>query len=705
MKRTELFSLRRSAEEVQQFSAQKEAVYNLLEENLKVHIVSITEVDRNPLMIAEAFRVNHEYDDSTENYIFINAIDTKDSSSFVDCFFPLVSMLEDAMECSIPYKEDGATLEKHINVACFDAAGTDIKGYCFYAIDKRFIFLPAFSLAKDVTLPEFIASSVKNANKVIDEILDKHPKGTITLNKATTNYLKPKGGVKHFILSFIPHKGDRIKDVIRKIIVLLAIGVFIAGGVILLNFYVFMPMENQGVINEIQEVFYATTDEVIISTKDEDGNIVEIKTTGKNWKGIKKINEEIVAWVKLEGTKIDYPVLEHKGDNADSQFYLYRNYKKDYSDFGSIFVDYRCLDSVKSKNFILHGHNMGSDDSMFGQLMNYARSDGQTKGNAKYFRSSPIVTIDTPEGSNEYIIFAVMKIDVSNDLENVFDYLIADFDSDARFMNFIYNLKIRSYLDVDVPINENDSILTLSTCSYETDNMRTIVVARKVRENEDTAPYLKSAKASRPVNIASSSFSQELSDKNITWYDGKGNLEGDEEVRYMTQSKMYTVKFLGADGKPVSTQIIIEGKDAKAPKENPRKAADGKYYYVFKGWDSVYTNVTKDLTVKPIFEKKKMPTATTEPTTEPTTAAQTEAPPEQEVTDAPETPVTPEETETQPPVTEAPTTQAPTTLAPTKAPTEPPTEAPLPETEAPITETSAQTEAPATEANAETSAQ
>ena len=706
MKRTELFSLRRSAEEVQQFTTQKEALYNLLEENSEVHIVSVTEVDRNPLMIAEAFRINHEYDDSIENYIFVNAIDTEDSSSFVDCFFPLVSMLEEAMDCSIPYKEDGVTLESHVNVSCFEAAGTDIKGYCFYAIDKRFIFLPAFSLTKGVTLPEFIASSVKSAHKVLDEKLRKYPKGTVILNKATTKYLKPKGRVKHFIMSFIPHKGDRVKDVLRKLIVLLAIGVFIAGGVILLNFYVFMPMENQSVISEIQDIFYATADEIVISTKDEEGNIVEIKTTGKNWKGIKKINEEIVAWVKLDGTKIDYPVLEHKGDDADNQFYLYRNYKKDYSDFGSIFVDYRCLDSVKSKNLIFHGHNMGSDDSMFGQLMNYARNEGSTKGNPKYYKSAPIVTVDTPEGSNEYIIFAVMKIDVSNDLENVFDYLIADFDSDARFMNFVYNLKIRSYLDVEVPINEDDTLLTLSTCSYETDNMRTIVVARKVRENEDTKPYIESAKASRPVNIASSSFSQELNDKNITWYDGKGNLEGDEEVRYMTQSKMYTVKFLGADGKPISTQIIIEGKDAKAPKENPRKAADGKHYYVFKGWDSVYTNVTKDLTVKPIFEKKKMPTATTEPTTEPTTAAKTEAPPEpeQEITDAPEIP---EEPEIQPPATQAPPTQAPETLAPTQAPTEPPTEAPLPETEAPAPETTGAsvTEAPATEANAETSAQ
>lgn len=704
MRRIELFSLRRTPDEVAEFNNQSKAIFNRLDKETNAHIVTHTEVDRNPNRIASAFRDTIEFDDFAEGYIFLNAVDTEDSTSFRDCFTPLVAMLEEAMDCCIPYKEEGKILETHVNICTFPCKGTDIPGYCFYAIDKRFIVLPSYECAKDISLEDFIVSAVISADKVLDEKIRDYPNGTVVLNKMLTNYLKPKGKLKGFFLSFIPQKGDRAADVIRKLIVLLAIGVFIAGGIILLNFYVFMPAENQSVMSEIQEVFYSTQDEVTYSTKDEDGNIIEVKGSNKNWKGLKKINEEIVAWVKLDGTRIDYPVLEHKGDNADSQFYLYRNYKQDYSDFGSIFVDYRCLDSVNSKNFILHGHNMGSDDSMFGQLMNYARNDGQTKGNPKFYQSAPIVTIDTPEGSEDYVIFSIMKIDVSNKIENVFDYLIADFDSDARFMNFVYNLKIRSYLNVQVPINENDSLLTLSTCSYETDNMRTIAVARKVRENEDVSEYIKTAKSSSPVNIASSSFSEEYAADNVPWYDGKGNLEGDEEVRYMTQSKMYTVKFLGADGKAISTQIIIEGKDAKAPKENPRKAADGTHYYVFKGWDTAYTNVTKDLTIKPVFTKKKMPTVT-ETTTEVTTAPTTQAPPEVQETDAPEVEVTPETT--QAPQTEAPTTKPPQTQAPTTAkPTEPPqTEAPT--TAAPQSEPTEapQTEAPATEAAATTTAQ
>lgn len=684
--RIELFSLRRSAEEVAEFDNHSKSIFSRLDADTTAHIILKTEVDRNPKKLAQTFASSLESDDTLDGYIFVNALDTKDSTSFVDLFTPLVGLLEEAMDCSQLYTEEGKEMVKHINVYSFPCKGTDIEGRCFYAIGKRFIVLPAFSGNDQVTIEDFISDAVMVANAKLKKKLEDYPQGIGTFENKELTYLKDKGKVKGFITSFLPSKGDRATDVIRKILVLLAIGAFIAGGIMLLNFYVFMPAGNRNVMTEIQNIAYdSTEDEVIIYATNDEGKVVEIKTvTNKNWKGLKKANDEIVAWIKIDNTKIDYPVLEHKGDTPEDQFYLYRNYKKDYSDFGSIFVDYRCEKSVDSKNLILHGHNMGSDDSMFGQLMNYARADGRTQGNTKFYQKNPTITIDTPKGMREYVIFSVMKIDVSNDIENVFDYLKAEFDSDARFMNFIYNIKLRSYLDVDVPINENDTLLTLSTCSYETDNMRTIVVARQVRENEDVSEYIKTAKKSSPVNVASSSFSLEYAAKNTPWYDGKGNLQGEEAVEYMAQSKMYTVQFLDAKGKVISTQIILEGRDAKAPKEDPRKASDGKYYYVFKGWDTVYLDVQKDLTVKPIFEKKKMSTPT-KPTTKPTTVPdETEAPYEPPVE---EEPVVTEAPETAPPTTAAPTTAPPTTAAPvttlppatTVAATEEATETPVTE--------------------------
>lgn len=675
--RAELFSLRRTTNEVAELNNQSKSLFTRLDEISNTHIIIKTEADRNPKKIRDAFKESFESDDSIEGYIFANAVDTEDSTSFVDLFTPLLSIVEDAENCSKPYKKEGKTFENHINIYSFPCKGTSIKGYCFYALGKRFIILPSFEKVESVDFIDFFTDAVISAKATLKEKKKAYPTGIITLEKESIVYLKPKKSAKSFIRSFIPCKGDTLGDITRKIIVLLAMGGFIAGAVILLNFYVFMPAANNSIMTEIQNIANATDDEIIYATDDE-GKIIEIKSSTKNWKGLKKVNDEIVAWIKIDSTKIDYPVLEHKGDTPEDQFYLYRNYKKDYSDFGSIFVDYRCENSVDSKNLILHGHNMGSDDSMFGQLMNYSRADGRTKGNTEFYKKAPIVKIDSPKGSDDYIIFATMKIDVSNDIENVFDYLKAEFDSTARFMNFVYNIKVRSYLDVDVPVNENDQLLTLSTCSYETDNMRTIVVARKVRENEDISKYIKTVRASSPVSTASSSFWIEYKAGNTPWYDGEGKLEGDETVEYMAQSKMYTVQFLDANGKAISTQIILEGRDAKAPKENPRKASDGKYYYVFKGWDTVYLDVTKNLTVKPIFTKKEI--NPTKPTTKPTTAPETEAPYVPPVEDVP---VVTEAPETLAPTTAAPATQPPTTALPTEAPTTIP---PVSATEAPETQ-------------------
>lgn len=682
--RAELFSLRRTPDEVAELNNRSKSLYTRLDEIANTHIIIKTEVDRNPKRIAAAFRESFESDDSIESYIFANAIDTEDSRSFIDLFTPVLALIEDSLDCSVPFKEDGKTFEKHVNIYDFPCKGTKIKGYCFYALNKRFIALPAFETVEGVEFMDFFTDAVLSARAVLKDKKAKFPTGTSTLEKETITYYKPPKAKGSFIKSFIPMKGDSISNIITKIIVLLAIAGFIAGGIILLNFYVIMPASNQSVMSEIQSIANATTDEVIYATNDE-GELVAIQTSNKNWKGLKKVNKEIVAWINIDGTKIDYPILQHIGDNADSQFYLYRNYKKDYSDFGSIFTDYRCEDTVNSKNFILHGHNMGSDDSMFGQLINYARTSSGTKGNVDFYKKAPMVTIDTPEGTDEYVIFALMKIDVSNDLENVFDYLKNDFDSTARFMNFVYNIKIRSYLDVDVPINENDQLLTLSTCSYETDNMRTIAVARKLRDNEDVTKYIDKAKPASPVNMASSTFRTEYQADNTPWYDGDGKVEGNETVIYMKQSEMYTVEFLDAKGKSMSTQIIIKGKDAKAPKDNPRKASDGTYYYVFKGWDTDFTNVTKDLSIKPVFTKKKIVKETEATTTEPTTAKPTEAP---AVTPETEPPVVTEAPETTIPATQAPATEPPTTQAPTQAPT---TQAPTTVTEAPETQ-------PATEA-------
>ena len=482
---------------------------------------------------------------------------------------------------------------------------------------------------------------------------------------------KKKGSFKDFILSFFPHKGDSVKGIILKVVVLVAIAVFFVGGYMLLDFYLISPSINNSDITDIQNVFYQGS---TVITTDAEGNVIET-TAEKNWEGLKKINDEIVGWVKIEGTEINYPVLLHEGDNADSQYYLYRNYKEKQSDFGSIFVDYRCPEGLESRHVILHGHNMGSDNSMFGMLTKYP-------GNPDFYKKAALVELDTPEVEGDYIIFAVMKINVSNDNKAIFNYLMGEFDSDAQYMNFIYNIKERSYFDIDVPINETDQLLTLSTCSYERDNMRTVAVARRIREGEDVTEYINSVKKAAPASEVTSTFRNEFEEGKIAWYDKDKAPEGDEALPFMEQADMFVVKFMDATGKKaISTQHVIKGKDAKAPENNPRKAAADGYYYTFKKWDKSFKNVTSDLIINPVFTKHKIPVVdeTTRPTqTEEAVVPDTPVTPPTPVTPDPPEVTTPPET-TNPPETTPPEVTTPPVTTPPE--TSPATEAAAPASE------------------------
>lgn len=841
--RTELYSVRSSAEEIDYINRNLKAIVTKLHETTGVKVLYKTEIDQNPRKIKSELLSSFSAQNPPELYVFANALSTKDISSFYELFAPFIESVEKDMHKSGEAKSIQTDAYPHIQIHPIYDLPSEYPAYCFTFKRRKYLALPESSLvgisygrylieaikkAKDIfyaafdscpdgyiyteekhntakdrilsvfakstpeeadTLEEeelFVDSEVGTMDAIAPTEIDKTPLQSVIFdtdikgepepavikvstladeikssvhkkaeaeepvkqaeenkekkpskkaaeslpekeqdkNKDSSDFdhipdifskknpkdkqkkenqkkaeeietkvkaeddktseevlqntedenekPKKKGRFKAFLSSFIPTKGDSKKNILRKIIVLIAILTFLTGAFLLLKFYVIDPAVNNSDMEEIQGVFYS--DETVIEeVVDENGvvsTVVKSNSLKKNWKTVKEINEEIVGWIKSEGTKIDYPVLFHKEDNEDSLFYLYKNYKKKYSDFGSIFVDYRCPEGGNSKHVVLHGHNMGSDkDSMFGSLVNYTIKDGRTQANPDYYKKHAIINYDTPEADGEWIVFAVMKIDVSNSNKNIFNYLLSDFENNAQFLNFIYNIKERSYFDVAVPINENDRILTLSTCSYETDNMRTIVVARKVREGENVSSYVKSAKGKSPSSTVTSDFVSEYD--NIKWYDGEGKPAGDGMLEFIPQSEMFTVKFYDAYGKVIRTEKVLKGKDAVgvvgAP---PVKESDGTYRYRFLRWDKSYKNVTKNLEIRPVYERSLIPV--TNP-------------------DVEETPVvTPE------PTTAKPTT-APVTQSPTQAPTKAPTQAPA-TTQAPVTEpveTTSQTETPA----------
>ncbi len=198
--------------------------------------------------------------------------------------------------------------------------------------------------------------------------------------------------------------------------------------------------------------------------------------TLKNFDKIIGINPDIKGWIKIDGTVIDYPVLQ--SSKQDPSFYLYRNYKKGKDKNGSIFISSDISQLERdTKNIVLHGHNMNSG-AMFASLLKYA--------DINFYKAHPLIKFDTIFETGLWKVFAVIRTNSDpNQGEVFYDYLSPFFASKREFLKLIYNLKLRSILKIPVEVLESDKILTMSTCSYEMKGFRTVVFARKIRRGED----------------------------------------------------------------------------------------------------------------------------------------------------------------------------------------------------------------------------
>ena len=532
-------------------------------------------------------------DDNTDYVIVANALNTTDNKSLKNLFYDFVNTQEKKL---VP-DEEHKNQTPRIKISSLGDLGAGYKGYCFKIYDKHFIILPKANLCKKDNLP-LIKEAVVKSNELFamnDEIC-----------KDGITYQESKKKKQGFFRSLFPQKDDTKKIKTRKVIVLVAILVLVGALGYLVNYFVIAPYLNNQVNAELKEIAY--------SDPDSDDKTLK-KGQEQDWDALKEINEEIVGWIRIDDTRIDYPVLEHKGDDQYDQYYLYRTYKKDWSVYGSCFIDYRSTDSVNSKNVIIHGHNM-NDGSMFHQLMDY----GDLWGDLDYYKDHPVIVFNTPEGDAKWKIISVFKTNTMYAHGEFFNYMQGEFNSDAEFMNFVYNCRIRSMFDTPVVVNENDQLLTLSTCSYEFSNFRTVVVARKVRENEKDDVevelatknddivypdvYYERYGGSRPTVLT---FKKAYDKGQIKWYDGKGNLKGDETLTATvaanpteppTEKKkkdkssssvpevvtFYTINFLNYDGSVYESHTVQEGYSVPIPDTVPVMPSDDYYDYIFKGW-------------------------------------------------------------------------------------------------------------------------
>lgn len=167
------------------------------------------------------------------------------------------------------------------------------------------------------------------------------------------------------------------------------------------------------------------------------------------------VNPDVVGWLRVNETNVDYPVVQAN----DNDYYLKHNLYNESDKNGWIYMDYRNNSYTLDANTIIFGHNMYYSGIMFGTLANAYK---------KAWYSNPdnlTISFDTIYESNQYQIFSIYKIPKTN------DYLKTYFADDNEFIEFVDLIKGRSIEDFGVEVNPGDKILTLSTCSNHTDRL------------------------------------------------------------------------------------------------------------------------------------------------------------------------------------------------------------------------------------------
>lgn len=203
------------------------------------------------------------------------------------------------------------------------------------------------------------------------------------------------------------------------------------------------------------------------------------------FKDLLAVNDDVKGWLTIPDTNIDYVVVQAADGNQE--YYLDKDIKLDYSKAGTLFIDSHGSVENKSQNLVIHGHNMISTaEKMFHYLLKYSTTKNGN-GALSYYQKHPLITFDTIYNTGEWKIFAVFITNgAATKRDSFFDYTRTDFKDTSDFLNFVYQIRNRSMLNIDsVDIKDTDQLLMLSTCSYEADNYRTVVVARKVRDGED----------------------------------------------------------------------------------------------------------------------------------------------------------------------------------------------------------------------------
>ncbi|MBQ2924428.1 MAG: class B sortase [Anaerotignum sp.] len=208
----------------------------------------------------------------------------------------------------------------------------------------------------------------------------------------------------------------------------------------------FMEYRKGNHIYETAKEFVVKTDTPVALEKEE----IPLKRTYADidFNGMQAVNEDVIGWIQIMETPVDYPLL----DADDNKYYLNHTYDRQWSSYGSIFLEPRNNPDLSEQHLVIYGHNM-VNESMFGSLLEYK--------NQEYADAHPEIIICMPDRDLTYRVFSAYTAHVDSATYRM------SFWNEASFLEMADYMKNNSVITSDMIPDQDDQILTLSTCTPE----------------------------------------------------------------------------------------------------------------------------------------------------------------------------------------------------------------------------------------------
>ena len=250
---------------------------------------------------------------------------------------------------------------------------------------------------------------------------------------------------------------------VKKLIIILLLIIAVCSIILLIKIKLDEHIDNQKQIETSQVLNTIDIPDINI-TKEQTERMLQVQE-------LKKENNDVVGWLEIADTNINYPVLQ----GADNEYYLTHNYKNEEVAGGSIFLDKDYSFIRPSDNLLIYGHR-NTKGLMFEDLEKYA--------DESFYNNHKTIRFTTVADDSEYEVMSVFysRVYYKNETDVFRYYYFVNADSEAEYNEFVENCKEASIYDTGVTAEYGEQLLTLSTCDYNQENGRFVVVAKKIEK-------------------------------------------------------------------------------------------------------------------------------------------------------------------------------------------------------------------------------